>query len=839
MKYKKTIILATLLLACLLAVSAVNASEDVSNTTIDDSVLEINEISDSYIESTDNELNFNEKDENNILQSTDDNITSMNVEEMWFNDKVIWYEGDWDNIDNAFFEFPDELQDSDSITVYLSYDDNPVANVDLALLDDYDNKITKLTTDSNGIAVYNIPFDVEKFSFCIGFWYDENSIISYMDMGSNLIYSFGLKNWTENGLKNYWDDDSDDDWDDDWDDDSDDDWDDDDYDDSDDDWDDDDYDDSDDSDDEYDASQFYNGNRISLGPLSNYIPEVPDPTIPFTGITIDFTKPIVDSAYPRVIDLSNYAIGEDAMNKYGSVELNGRDLVIKSLNRDNYTVFAEISGKYYDPYSYESNGRGSYDVHISLNDVSQGNHDVIISVFGDSKFDFIYRINYYPVVRLILPIYINSGYAISASSLTTYYGGGYSVVLTNRDIPVANANVQMVINGQVQNVKTGSDGRASIILPVGEYDLISSYNDVSASSSVTVLSTITTSNATGEYLNSKVTSTFLDTAGKALAYKQVTFKVGDEIYSATTNANGVATANIPLSVGTYTVTAINPANKEEKQFILMISKANSEISLSSSQNKGIVTLTATLTPTSATGNVAFSFAGQNKYVAIKNGVATLTLNNLEPGDYVVTANYLGDNNLYASSSNAATFTVEEVYPVLTASDFTKTYGTSNKFIVNLADSNGNAIANAVVNVEINNKITQIKTDSNGKASMPISLKPNKYTAIISYADAQATANIVVKKATPKLTASAKTIKITDKTKKYTVTLKTNKNKAMKKTKVTLIVNKIKYSTKTNNKGVATFKLTKLTKKGKYKAVVKYAGDKCYNAKTVKPKITVK
>ena len=49
MKYKKTIILATLLLACLLAVSAVNASEDISNTTIDDSVLEINEISDSSI----------------------------------------------------------------------------------------------------------------------------------------------------------------------------------------------------------------------------------------------------------------------------------------------------------------------------------------------------------------------------------------------------------------------------------------------------------------------------------------------------------------------------------------------------------------------------------------------------------------------------------------------------------------------------------------------------------------------------------------------------------------------------------------------------------------------
>ena len=40
-------------------------------------------------------------------------------------------------------------------------------------------------------------------------------------------------------------------------------------------------------------------------------------------------------------------------------------------------------------------------------------------------------------------------------------------------------------------------------------------------------------------------------------------------------------------------------------------------------------------------------------------------------------------------------------------------------------------------------------------------------------------------------------------------------------------------------GQATFKITKLTKKGKFTAVVKYGGNKFYNSKTVKPKITVK
>ena len=160
-------------------------------------------------------------------------------------------------------------------------------------------------------------------------------------------------------------------------------------------------------------------------------------------------------------------------------------------------------------------------------------------------------------------------------------------------------------------------------------------------------------------------------------------------------------------------------------------------------------------------------------------------------------------------------------------------------MVNLADSKGNAIADADVSVVIGSATTHIKTDSNGQATMSINKAPGSYTAAITYADAQTTAKITVKKATPKLTAKTKTFKKSLKTKKYTVTLKTNTNKVMKNTKVTLKVNGKTYKATTNTKGQATFKITKLTKKGKFTAVVKYAGSKYYNGKTVNPKITVK
>ena len=95
------------------------------------------------------------------------------------------------------------------------------------------------------------------------------------------------------------------------------------------------------------------------------------------------------------------------------------------------------------------------------------------------------------------------------------------------------------------------------------------------------------------------------------------------------------------------------------------------------------------------------------------------------------------------------------------------------------------------------------------------------------------------KATPKLTAAKKTFKKSTKIKKYTVTLKNHQNKVMKNTWITLKVNKKTYKVKTNTKGQATFKITNLNKKGTYTAVVKYAGNSYYYAKTVKPKIIVK
>ena len=100
------------------------------------------------------------------------------------------------------------------------------------------------------------------------------------------------------------------------------------------------------------------------------------------------------------------------------------------------------------------------------------------------------------------------------------------------------------------------------------------------------------------------------------------------------------------------------------------------------------------------------------------------------------------------------------------------------------------------------------------------------------------ATVKITKEATKITAKKKTFKAKTKTKKYTVTLKSKSGKAIAKAKVTIKVKGKTYNAKTNSKGKATFKITKLTK-GKYTARVSYAATKYFTKSSAKVRITIK
>ena len=185
---------------------------------------------------------------------------------------------------------------------------------------------------------------------------------------------------------------------------------------------------------------------------------------------------------------------------------------------------------------------------------------------------------------------------------------------------------------------------------------------------------------------------------------------------------------------------------------------------------------------------------------------------------------------------------------ITAPSVTKVYNVNKKFTATLKDANNKAISGVKVTITLNGKTYTKPTNVKGQAILDLpNLAPKTYKVSVKFAgdskykaSSLNTAKVVVKKATPKMTGKTKvTYKVKTKTKKYTIVLKNNKKQAMKKVKVTLKVKGKTYKATTNAKGKAVFKITKLTKKGKYTAKVKFAGNKYYSALNKTVKITVK
>ena len=190
----------------------------------------------------------------------------------------------------------------------------------------------------------------------------------------------------------------------------------------------------------------------------------------------------------------------------------------------------------------------------------------------------------------------------------------------------------------------------------------------------------------------------------------------------------------------------------------------------------------------------------------------------------------------------------EIETKITAPSVTKVYNVNKKFTATLKDANNKAISGVKVTITLNGKTYTKPTNVKGQAILDLpNLAPKTYKVSVKFAgdskykaSSLNTAKVVVKKATPKMTGKTKvTYKVKTKTKKYTIVLKNNKKQAMKKVKVTLKVKGKTYKATTNAKGKAVFKITKLTKKGKYTAKVRFAGNKYYNALTKTVKITVK
>ncbi|MDO5860807.1 S-layer family protein [Methanobrevibacter sp.] len=246
-----------------------------------------------------------------------------------------------------------------------------------------------------------------------------------------------------------------------------------------------------------------------------------------------------------------------------------------------------------------------------------------------------------------------------------------------------------------------------------------------------------------------------------------------------------------------------------------------------------------------TGEVKYYIGnGINGVANLTNGSAVVSYTPNATGEFTVFVIYDGDEN-YTGSYAMSSFTVLERSATISASPVTTVYNGGKYLTATLKDQSGAAIKGAKITITLNGKTYNRTTNSQGVVKLSTNgIAPKTYTAKIvfagndKYLKASKSVKVTVKKATPKMTTKVNTYRAGLKVKTYYVALKTNKNKIMKNSMVTFKVNGKTYSAKTNAKGIATFKVTNLVKRGIYNAVVKYPGNTYYKALTKKIKVTV-
>ena len=324
--------------------------------------------------------------------------------------------------------------------------------------------------------------------------------------------------------------------------------------------------------------------------------------------------------------------------------------------------------------------------------------------------------------------------------------------------------------------------------------------------------------------------------------------------------NGIATIYIAgLDVGTYDVDLafdggpnyIKPSetialNVAQKLVTLMVDSLNYAygdtiiINVNVTSGKDLIN----------EGTVFMSLNGADYSSPVKNGTATFNVGIFELGTYTGIVDFYGGNN-YNQPSSKFIFNVIKRNALIEAKDAKYVINYNYEYNFVLKDSTGTAIANEKVLVYLNSEfLGEYTTSQDGKVAVKMTTKILKAAksgakslvmqfSNVHYNPTSKTVRVNIYKEITKVTAKKKTFKLSLKTKKYTMTLKNKRNKVLKDKKVILKVKGKTYKAKTNSKGKATFKITKLNKKGTFNAVVKYKGSSYYQKKKKKVKITVK
>lgn len=515
--------------------------------------------------------------------------------------------------------------------------------------------------------------------------------------------------------------------------------------------------------------------------------------------TVELTVNITDVVTVKAKVLNQY--GRPVNGGYIAFAVNGEEVSVPVVNG---FALIELNGEpknYHIDATFTNSGYNSSGDSISF-DVPLINTTVELTVD-----------DFYNPVNLTASVLNQYGYLVKVGTITFCIDG------VNYTVDIVNGSASMTHEFHsldVHNVSAKFNG-------IGYYN--SSADEKSFS--ISIKNTTATLSVDNEYNPIVLTLSVIDQYGNPVGYGFATFIFNDGNFTVEV-VNGLACITHVFDIGVsnhvraeysglyYYNSSVASADFASKSSIVSdddIKTFNSHYQFKLLDNYG--------NPLKSTEvNVVFN---SKDYLLVSDESGIFKLNiNVAPSSYLIEIINPVNNEVKSQ-------TITVVKRMAENKAFTMYYGAGSSYKVRAFDDNGNIAVNAKVKFTVNGKTYYRYTDSNGYASLKISLKPNKYTITAEYKGFKVSNKITVK---PTIVTKDKTVK-KGKTIKFTAKLLDSKGKILKKKKVTFKFKGKTYKVKTSKKGIATLKITKKYKPGKYTISSKYGG------LTIKNKITIK
>ncbi|MBQ2636150.1 MAG: hypothetical protein IJG09_05560 [Methanobrevibacter sp.] len=342
---------------------------------------------------------------------------------------------------------------------------------------------------------------------------------------------------------------------------------------------------------------------------------------------------------------------------------------------------------------------------------------------------------------------------IVSSDLVKYYKNDSSFVVRILGLngsPVgAGENVSFTIafsSGTVTyNIQTDSEGYAvrTIGLVPGSYTITTAYGGVTETNTITVLSTIVTSDLTMAYNDGNYFSTIiLDGKGNPYPNQNVTFKINSATYDRVTDDYGLAIRTIGLAKGTYTIQTIYDGLTVSNTLVVGSSSPthrNTNIQSVDVGSNIVNPCNLTVRLVDSSGNylskksVLFKFNDDVCFNMLTDNNGYVYFNDLVPmGTYNCNISFSGDT-YYTKSSIVNNIQVDKRATVLSYEDMGGLVFGEEIFNFTLKDTLGNSLSNQNILVNIGNNQSSLVTNNEGSVYLQVNLENDtEYNVTMEY-----------------------------------------------------------------------------------------------------------